>query len=269
MTNDAQHQSSTSKGQAPHPATLYDQCNDAVRVDNFNELDDAAAVAMRSFFRKLGAPHLYEERVLPTLKTAESSIFAAVRDRPWPPWGYGSRRIVAMIQVHPVGNNSFGLSPAYVRPEEAANIGMRAALYKEVLESLEQRPDAEINYLVVEGAVMTDHVLTKYGFQPSKDLVQTEDARYFFYRAPVRSVLDNLGLANVSIPELLAHKVEAKILEANALFQGVLDWARLRELITIDGGSFDASLPGGVPPSPPTARIDIGGIDIITNPGAR
>lgn len=249
----------------PEDPSVYDQENDAVRLDNFCELDTAVAVAMRSFFRKIGSPHLFEERILPTLEIEDSMIFAAVRDRPWPPWGHGSRRISALIQIHPVGNNSFGLSPIYVRPEEASNLGLRAALFKEAIESLSQRPKAEVNYLVIEGSVLTDRVLSSVGFKRSDDLVQTEAARYFFYRADARALLDQLQLTKVSIPELLSHRVADSVLERNALYQGVLDWSRTRETIPIDGGSFDASLPGGVPPSPPTRLddIEIGGIDVI------
>src|SRR5262249_8215317 len=88
---------------------------DAVRVDSYNELDDTISVAMRSFFRQLGSPHLFEERVLPTLRAPEAVVFAAVRDRPWPPWGHGSRRIVSLVQAHSIGQRSYGLGPLYVR----------------------------------------------------------------------------------------------------------------------------------------------------------
>src|SRR5262249_22166135 len=130
-------------------------------------------------------------------------------------------------------------------------------------ENIGQRAKAEINYLVLEGAVLTDRVLTSVGFKRSKDLVQTEDARYFFYRADIRELLDNLHLSKSSIPELLSHQVAAAVIERNALYQGALDWARFREMIPIDGGSFDASLPGGAPPSPPTALPQIGPIEIV------
>jgi hypothetical protein len=243
---------------SPERASLYDKSNDSVRVDQFFEMDDAVSVGMRSFFRKLGAPHLYEERIIPTLKMPEGNIFAAVRDRPWPPWGHGSRLIAALVQVHSISGNSFGLSPMYVRPEEVANIGLRTALYKEMLENLGQRANAEVNYLVREGAILTDMILKSVGFQPSKDLLQTEDARYFFYRVDCRNLLDQLQLAKVSIPELLSHKASTSVFEKNALYQSVLDWARVREIIAIDGGSFDASLPGGVPPSPPSHQVEIG-----------
>jgi len=253
---------SQEENQPKQPPSLYDQGNDALRMDNFGELDDSVMVAMRSFFRQLGAPHLFEERVLPTLKVPGSAIFAAVRDRPWPPWGHGARRICAMIQIHPISDQSYGLSPMYVRSEDVSNLGMRAALYKEALESLRQHTKAEINYLVIEGAVLTDRILRSLGFARGKDLLVTEEARYFFYRADVQSLLEKLQLNNVSTPELLSHQIKDSVLTQNALFQGVLDWARYREVIPIDGGSFAASLPGGVPPSPPS-RIDIGPIGSV------
>lgn len=242
---------------------LYDKGNDAVRVDSYCELDDAVIVGLRSFFRKLGAPHLFDERVLPTLKYPDSTIFAAVRDRPWPPWGHGSRRVIAMIQVHSIGKRSFGLSPLYVRPEETSNIGLRTALYKETLENLCLQGKAEVNYLVVEGSVLTKRVLASVGFKPSNDLVVTEDARYNFFRADAKTLLKKLQLEEVSIPELLTHKANDRVFDQNALFQAVLEWGRYREIIPIDGGSFDAALPGGVPPTPPSKMPEIGKIDLI------
>lgn len=256
---------SSSQDKPEKPPSLYDKSNDAVRMDSFSESDDATTVALRSFFRKLGTPYLYEERVLPTLKVRDSVLFAAVRDRPWPPWGHGSRRICAMIQAHPTGNRSYGLSPLYVRPEDASNIGLRAALYKEMLENLSQQRKAEVNYLVIEGSNVTDRVLRSVGFVRGNDLVMTEEARYFFYRADAAMVLDRLQLSKTSVPELLSHNISDAVLTQNSLFQGVLDWGRLREVIPIDGGSFDASLPGGVPPTPPS-KIEIGPIDIIGRP---
>jgi hypothetical protein len=250
------------KGTPQQKPNLYDKSNDAVRVDSYSELDDTVAVAIRSFFRKLGAPYLFEERVVPTLKSPDSIIFAAVRDRPWPPWGHGSRRIIAMIQAHSIGQRSYGLSPLYIRPDESSNIGLRAALYKEALENLSRQGKAEVNYLVIEGSVLTDRMLTSLGFQRSEDLVVTESDRYFFYRVDARPLLENLHLDRVNIPELLTHNAAQSIIDANALFQAVLEWGRSREIIPIDGGSFDAALPGGVPPSPPTGRVDFFSIDV-------
>jgi hypothetical protein len=252
------------KGKSPEPKPkLYDKGNDAVRVDSYCELDDAVAVALRSFFRKLGVPHLFDERVVPTLKSPDSTIFAAVRDRPWPPWGHGSRRIIAMMQAHSIGQRSYGLSPLYVRFDEVSNIGLRAALYKETLENLARQGQAEVNYLVIEGSVLTNRILSSVGFERGDDLVVTEESRYYFYRADAQALLKQLHLDEVSIPELLTHKANERIFDQNVLFQAVLEWGRFREIIPIDGGSFDAALPGGVPPTPPTQMPEIGPIDII------
>jgi hypothetical protein len=245
------------------PSKLYDKENDAVRLDSHSELDDTIIVALRSFFRKLGAPYLVDERILPTAKSPDSMLFAAVRDRPWPPWGHGSRRIIALMQVHSIGQRSYGLSPLYIRPEEASNIGLRAALYKEVLESLSRQGKAEVSYLVIERSVLTAQVLTSLGFARGSDVVVTDSARYSFYRSEVKTLLAKLQLDSISIPELLTHQAAPAILDRNALLQGVLDWGRFREIIAIDGGSFDAALPGGTPPTPPTAGPDLGRIGIV------
>jgi len=255
-----------SKGPEQPSPGLYEKGNDAVRVDSFSELDDATVVALRSFFRKLGAPHLVDERVLPTLKSPEGMIFAAVRDRPWPPWGYGSRRVVSLVQAHSIGKRSYGIGPVYVRPEESSNIGLRAALYKELLEALGREAKAEVNYLVVQGSVITAQVLTSVGFTKSQDLVVTEDDRYAFYRADATDLLGRLQLRDASVPELLSHKADPRIFERNALFQAVLEWGRYREVIPIDGGSFDAALPGGVPPTPPSKLPEIGKLGDIIRP---
>lgn len=244
-------------------ARLYDLQNEAVRIDFFQEPDVYVGAALRSFFRQLEVPHIYDERIIPTVKTGggDSNIFVAVRDRPWPPWGLGGRKICAFCQVHLIGTGSYGLSPVYMADQDTSNIGLRAALYKAVLEHIAEK-GGELSYLVIDGSVLADRVLAANGFGRSEDVVITEDARYYFHRAEASKLLQYLGLNKVSYPELLSHQFDPAIFDRNALFQGMLDlttrpskWSErvLREIISIDGGLFDAALPGGVPPSPPTA----------------
>src|SRR3712207_8057300 len=45
-------------------------------------------------------------------------------------------------------------------------------------------------------------------FRSSDDLQVTDQAKYRFYRMPAAKLLDSLGLANVSVPELLAHQLD-------------------------------------------------------------
>jgi hypothetical protein len=253
----------SSEGPEPR-ASLYDTLNDSLRFEEFTEVDDVSAIAVRMFFRELGLSHLVDEYVLPTFKTPDSSIFAAVKDRPWPPWGHGSKSIVALAQIHPIAENSYAMGPIRVRPSQAANIGLRAALYKESIESLTKEEKAEVNYLVIEGSALTDQILTSVGFKRTPDLVQTDDARYFFYSANCLELLTHLRLNRVSVPELLTLQVDPGIIEKNALFQAVLDWAFLREMESIWRGGLHEGIPGGVAPPDPCI---VEGIDIVKGTG--
>ena len=232
-------------------ATIYDALNDKLRFEEFSELDDVAVIGMRIFFREIGVPHLFEEYVIPTFKGPGSLIFAAVKDRPWPPWGHGSQSVNAFVQAHAIAENSYAVGPVLLRNELAANIGLRAGLYKEALESLSRQAKAEVNYLVIEDLVLTDHVLTSAGFKRTANLVQTDEAKYFFYSADCQELLKNLLLSDVSLPELLTLQVAPQVIDRNTLFFGAMDWAAFRELLPIWRGGLHESIPGGVPPPPP------------------
>src|SRR5881296_2485410 len=101
---------------------FYDERNRSVRIDVFQELNHHTLAAIRSFLRRLGSPHLLDEVILPTLHEGDSQILAAVQDRPWPPWGLGARRIMALCPTHSVGDNNFAVSPVYVTDEDLTNI---------------------------------------------------------------------------------------------------------------------------------------------------
>ena len=236
--------------------------NDVVRVDAVDSLDEHLSSSLRTFFRVLGVPHLYGEQIAPAVQTDSARVFVAVRDRPWPPWGLGGRKIAAICQVQPIGEALYGLGPIYVTDEDATNVGLVGALLKEALEVAAQEENAEVSYLVLDGSVLGGRVLELSGFVKTDDAVVTDAARYSFYRAPAQKVLDELGLAKTSAPELLAHQLDDETFKRLALFYAVLyvaghprevDHLVVREIIPILGGLFGASLPGGVPPTPPTA----------------
>jgi hypothetical protein len=230
-----------------------------VRIDRVRELDAHLGVATQAFLRRLRVGHLYAEQVAPTLAGGDSDLFVAVRDRPWPPWGVRARTIAALCQTHPVGAHSVGVSPIYVAEDDATNIGLIAALYKEVLDELARRPDVELTYPVIEGSVLADRTLRRCGFSPSEDLLATPTHRYLFYRAEPAKLRATLGLDRTSTPELLAHEIDDKVFDGLASYFAILHLAsqptatdRINpEIIWIDGGLFDASLPGGVGPVGP------------------
>jgi hypothetical protein len=236
--------------------TPYDKLNDSLRFEEFAELDDVSMIGMRTFFREIGAPHLFDEYVLPTFKAPDSLIFAAVKDRPWPPWGHGSQRVAAFVQAHAIADDSYALGPVLVRRTLAANIGLRASLHKEALESLSREKDTRVNYLVVDGSVLTHQLLTSVGFKRTDDLVQTDVAKYFFYSADCKELLKQLRISDVSLPELLTLQVAPEVIEKSALFHAVMDWAAAWEMIPIWRGGLHESIPGGAPP-PPACEVEI------------
>ncbi|MGW3448810.1 2OG-Fe(II) oxygenase [Streptomyces sp. NPDC001076] len=198
-----------------------------------------------------------EEVVLPLFSEGDSQIFAAVRDRPWPPWGLGARNIVAVLQTHLVADGCWGLSPVYVADEDLTNVGLSAALYKEALETLAVDPTAEVHYLVAEGSRLADRTLHHVGFENSGDVFLTEAARYLTYRAPAGELLSNLGLAEVDTIDVLAGAVDDEVFERNAAFHSTVylgsraEWVTDRNNVAseiarlVRGGHY--SKPGGVP----------------------
>lgn len=232
---------------------FFDPRNRVTRIDVFDDVTHTQLAALRSFFRRLGAPHLLDEVVLPTLEDGDSSIFVAVRDRPWPPWGVGARHISGVCQVQEVSDESYAISPVYVTDEDSTNVGLAAALYKEVLESLMVSPRAEVNYLVADGATLAPRVLEIAGLKRSEDVFLTEECRYYTWRAPVADLHARLGLDRAETPDLLAQVFPESALETNALFhQTILNGARaewvnrMSELIGLVRGGH-AGKPGGVP----------------------
>jgi hypothetical protein len=236
---------------------FHDQLNDVVRIDRIEETDSHLGVAMASFFRRLGIGHLYPERIVPTLEGGDSQIYLAARDRPWPPWGLGGRTIGALCQVHPVGRNRYAISPVYTADEDATNIGLIAAVYKEALEDLSRTQGAEVNYLVVQGSRFADRLLRGVGFSPGDDLQVTDQAKYRVYRMEAGKLAQALGLDKISVPELLAHQIDDATLDRLSGYFAGLNLATgqgrftdrvVHEILWIDGGLFDAGRPGIAPP---------------------
>jgi hypothetical protein len=236
---------------------LFSLRNAATRIEMFDELSDLATAALRAFFRRAGVPHVLDEVVLPLLAEGDSQVFAAVRDRPWPPWGLGGRTIVGVLQTHLVADACWGLSPVYVADEDLSNIGMQAALYKEALDFLAVDPGAEVDYLVAEGSLLADQVLSEIGFERTDDVFVTEAARYLTYRLPAQKLRISLGLDQVDTVDLLAHTTDKRVFLRNATFHSVIylgskaDWTIDRPDVAAEitrlvrGGHY--SKPGGVP----------------------
>jgi hypothetical protein len=236
---------------------LYDKTNDKVRVDSFKQLEDHHfSASLMTFYRHIDAPFIYHEQIVPAMADGETRLFTAVRDRAWPPWGLGAKRVGAVCQVSRVGENRFSISPVHTADADRTNIGLIAAVYKEALETIAHEHKGEISYLVIEGSVLADRVLRAHGFERSEDYVVSGDVRYEHYRANAASLAASLGLDKLSLPELLAHEIEDKTFHRlNEFLLSIhtatgskrRDW-RSPEILAVTAGIHWDSPPAQVPP---------------------
>lgn len=240
---------------ATHRKHFYDAGNRACRIDVFDEVNAQVLAALRTFARGIGAPQLVDEIILPTLAEGDCQLVAAVRDRPWPPWGLGARKIVGLCMTHMIADASYAVSPVYALMPELNNVGMLSAVFKEALEQLSVHPRAEVCYLAAEDSTLADHVLKSAGFARSDDVFVTELERYNTYRAPVQKVLSALELDRLSTPDLLAHALHGEAIGRLALFHHtihngaiaeLLEANSISELIRLVRGGHSGK-PGGVP----------------------
>jgi hypothetical protein len=235
---------------------MFDKSNDKVRIDCYKKLDDHHFNAsLMTFFRQIEAPFVYQEQVVPAMMDSETTLFAAVRDRAWPPWGLGAKRIGAVCQVNRVGDNRFGISPIYTADPDQSNIGLISAVYKEALDLI-LKDKGEVNYLVIEGSVLADRMLRAHGFRISDDFVYSSEVRYHYYRAEAAHLAKHLGLDKTSLPALLAHEIDDQTFHrVHELTSTVMtaagsirrDW-RMAEILTVISGIHWESPPAQVPP---------------------
>ena len=240
---------------APAIPSLFSDKNDKIRIDILRDLSAETEAGLLTFLRRIGAVHLYAERILPIARTNDSLLFAAVIDRVWPPWGLGARTIHGICQVQQIGEQSFSIGPLLVADEDLTNIGLQAAIFKEVLDFLGSNGDGELGYLLIEGSILAHRIMVASGFQKSDEFVLNEHGRYNAYRAKASRVSASLGLEDASSADLLAFERENHSFERNAAFHTMLQLAMRpalstsfvrAELLAMEGLLSGAALPGGV-----------------------
>jgi hypothetical protein len=225
-------------------SSLY-ASNNTIDIIGIEELDDKNRVYLMSFFRRVGLLHVYWERVLPTFRHGQSLIVAAMSARPWPPYGSGSQRIIALCHAYHKSADSVYLSALWVGNENLTNIGLMSAVYKEMLDRLIKRGTRLLTYVVHDGSIWVRRVLERSGFEKTQEPYLTEDGRYTMYQTDVNKVLHNLELADTSSETLLNHTMNDRAFEQLGLFHGALQLAtRLQPhevLSKPDGGVPDGN----------------------------
>jgi hypothetical protein len=239
-----------------HQGDAYFQKNETMRIEVFKDLSQHMRAPVMAFFRRVGLPHVYWELIVPALEEGSGLVCAAVRDRPWPPWGIGAHEIHALTLIYPITAEGAGLSNVFLLDEDLGNVGLAAAVYKEALGHLLRHQVPEVSYIVMEGSVLASRTLGSMAFKETVELFLTPKTRYHVYSADTKAHYCHLGFETIATPDLLANRFDAQS------FQRVSQWLAATtlgtapfwadkqvkpEIIPNTGGGLRASQPGGVP----------------------
>src|SRR5215213_343419 len=207
--------------------------NESMRIEVLDQITAQSGASLAAFFRHIGAPHVYAEDIVPSFEHDQSRVVAAVWDRPWPPWGAGARRVHATCYASGFGLERGSVSMVFVSDDDALNVGLMGAVYKEMLHQIQKAGTREIVHAVRHGSVLIHRLLSARGFCKTDEPYLTEEARYFIYSADPKEVLDHLGLANVSTEELLRHQISEDTLEGLALWFSVMQLSARSRILEI------------------------------------
>lgn len=232
---------------------------DLFRLVTLTKPDDKLAPALRAFFRRADLPHVFDELLWPALHEGNSLAVAALRDRPWPPWGLGAVSVSALCLCHPIDTARAGVGGVIAVPEEEASVGLLAAVYREAVAKLAERGVTAVQHVVRANTFLAGRVLAGAGFVDHKHPVVTDDAAYRLHEAPIAAHLSALGLADRTPLQLIAEEFSHAAFDRLALYlltvaqQFTLHWkdaVRAAEVIPHTALARVAEcLPPGGPPS--------------------
>ena len=230
--------------------------NEYMRIESFEKLDPNLEAPLMTFFRQIGYPHVYGEFLIPAMREGNTVGIVAVKDRAWPPWGIGAHTIHALALACPIGGDSASVSNVFVLEEDIGNIGLVAAVYKEMIANLTRRGVQQINYIVLEGSVFAGRLLSKLGFKATEELFLTHGSRYNVFVAEPNTHLHAMGLQKIATPDLLEGSLDDAALASVAQWMAATSmgslpfWSGrqgLPEIIPNTAGFLRAASPGGVP----------------------
>jgi hypothetical protein len=246
------------QGEAPVDPNenAFSKKNELIRIESFDKIDATFEAPLRSFFRRIGHHHVYDEHIVPVMADGSAVGIAAVKDRAWPPWGVGAQTIHALTIASPVTSDGAGLSNIFVLEEDVGNIGLVAAVYREMLNSLARRGVKEISYIVLDGSIFAGRVLAGLGFKPTEELFLSHGSRYNVYTCELRAHSEAMTLHQTASPELMDGNLVDGTFTATVQLMAATSigslpfWserAGLPEILPNTGGFSRASKPGGAP----------------------
>ncbi|WP_432033319.1 hypothetical protein [Streptomyces antibioticus] len=240
--------------------TYHSSANESVRLGVSRDTDLKTRTALAAFCRRNGYPYLFTEVLEPLLSGHGLVLALAVTERPWPPTGIGSQTVEA-VGIAMIGTEGRAhLTPVLTDRRNATNIGLVAALTKQLLAYLRETDVPSASYLVRQGDRALERALERAGFAEADFQSSTEFADYLEFAAPPHKILDTLGLTALRTGDLLALDLDGGELDRLgsyhfALTAGLTAYLRdsLRHAALLPGLiDLVATLPpGGVPPGTP------------------
>ncbi len=235
-------------------SNAFSKKNEVMRIETFEKLEDNLEAPLMAFFRHIGLPHLYWEHLVPVMREGNTVAVAAVKDRVWPPWGVGAQTIHALALACPVADDGAGISNVFVLEEDVGNIGLVAAVYKEMVGTLIRRGVKELSYIVLDGSVFASRVLGGTAFKQTEELVLTHGNKYNVFSADPQAHLKAMGLDSVALPDLMDGNLDDNAFSKVAQWIGATSvgstpfWtgrASTPEVIPNTAGLHRLSRPGG------------------------
>lgn len=185
--------------------------NMAAVLETIDHRDTKWDPPLLAFFWKIGISHACTEVVQPALNEGKCLIVAGIRQTPWPPWAFGTHRIRALYQAWLINDKEAGLGNTFVLDDDISNIGLQAAVYREVMNQLVERDIQHVSHVVIKGAILAHKILTDYGFEETEDIVLTDHAQYKIYRAKLQEHIKRLGIDGISTVKLLTCDIDENV----------------------------------------------------------
>lgn len=256
---------------------LHDQTNDRLTVNHSQNPLQEFGPEILSLLRRASVGHLFEEQIVPLHKTGGLMAALATRSLPWPSAGASGQDAEAIAMAAVGAGTRALLAPVITDPQHRLNIGLLAAIQRALLEALAAAGLEEVAFLVRDGSVVVQNVLSAAGFRPSGTVAVTDHAQFIAYCAHPLEVIERLGIAKLRQGDLLALRVQPNVVhqlttlhvtidaatqphffgrpEWAEILPGLVGWARYK----IDGGI-------NTPSPDPRPRPEDVGIEIV-NPG--
>jgi hypothetical protein len=244
--------------------TDYAAANESIRLSVATKIAPETRSALGAFCRRNGYPHLYFETLDPLLFGTDLVLALATTDRPWPPKGIGSQSVDA-VGIAMIGAEGRALlTPVLVDRRHSTNIGLVAAVTKQLLEALRDRKASSAGYLVRQGDRALERALEQAGFAKADLQAATEYAEYWQFAAAPDKVLDALGLQSMRLGDILALAFDNRELDRLSAYHFALaagiapylaDSMRYAPLLPGLIDLIAALPPGGVPPGTPGPEI--------------